>query len=129
MSNSILIVDDSDALRRLIRFCIEHSTPWQVCGEAENGVDAVEKVKALHPDMVILDFQMPVMNGLEAARQIARMAPNTAMVMFTLHDSAELSEQAQAVGIQHVISKTDRFAGRLIAALRNALESPARTAN
>lgn len=123
MPNSILIVDDSETIRRVVRFCLERSTEWQVCGEAENGVAALEKVRELRPDLVILDFQMPVMNGLEAARQITRLAPNTAMVLFTMHDGGPLREQAQAAGIRHVISKSDRFADRLLPALKNALES------
>jgi YesN/AraC family two-component response regulator len=79
---TILLVDDSPMIRRLLRFLIEHNTDWHVCGEAENGKAAVEQVEQLHPDLVILDFQMPVMNGLEAAQQISQLAPNTAMVMF-----------------------------------------------
>jgi two-component system, chemotaxis family, protein-glutamate methylesterase/glutaminase len=72
---SILIVDDSTLVRGLIRSYIEPDAAWRVCGEAENGKVAVEKVKELHPDVVILDFQMPGMNGIEAARQIGRFCP------------------------------------------------------
>lgn len=123
MSHSILIVDDSETIRRLVRSCIERRTDWKVCGEAENGVAAVARVKELHPDVVILDFHMPEMNGLEAARQIARLAPNTAMVMFTMYDGGQLRELAQSTGIREIISKSDRFAEHLIPALKNALES------
>jgi two-component system, chemotaxis family, chemotaxis protein CheY len=124
LSHSILIVDDSETIRRLVRSCIERRTDWKVCGEAENGVTALEKFKELRPDMVILDFQMPEMNGLEAAREIARLAPNTPMVMFTMYDGGQLRELAQSAGIREIISKSDRFAERLIPALKNALESP-----
>jgi chemotaxis response regulator CheB len=72
---SILIVDDSTLVRGLIRSYIEPDAAWRVCGEAENGEAAVEKVKELHPDVVILDFQMPGMNGIEAARKIGLLAP------------------------------------------------------
>ena len=75
LSHSILIVDDSTLVRRLIRSYIEPYSAWRVCAEAENGEIAVQRVKELHPDVVILDFQMPVMNGIEAARQIALLAP------------------------------------------------------
>ena len=123
MPYSILIVDDSPMIRRLLRYCFEHSIEWRVCGEAENGKIAVAKVEKLHPDIVILDFQMPVMNGLEAARQIARVTPHPAMVMFTMHDSEQLRNEAQAAGIQDVVSKSDRFTERLIASLRNVSAS------
>lgn len=75
MPCSILIVDDSTLVRGFIRSYIEPDGAWRLCGQAENGEVAVEKVKELHPDVVILDFQMPVMKGLEAARQIALLPP------------------------------------------------------
>jgi DNA-binding NarL/FixJ family response regulator len=111
-------------IRRLLRFCFERSTEWRVCGEAENGRIAIEKVEELHPDIVILDFQMPVMNGIEAAREITRLTPHPALVMFTMHDCEQLRDEAQAAGIQDVVSKSDRFAERLIASLRNVSASP-----
>ncbi len=123
MHYSILIVDDSELIRHLLRFVIEHNTDWQICGEAENGQIAVDMVEELHPDMVILDFQMPVMNGLEAARRIAVLAPKTAMVMFTMHNSQQLRNQAEAAGIKGVVSKSDGLAEHLIVSLRNALRS------
>jgi DNA-binding NarL/FixJ family response regulator len=67
---------------------------------------------------VILDWQMPVMNGLEAARGITRIAPKTAIVMLTLHTGTLVIEEAQAAGIRHVLSKTDAVASRLISCLR-----------
>ena len=121
MHYSILIVDDSELIRRLLRFVIEHNTEWQICGEAENGKIAVEMVGELHPDMVILDFQMPVMNGLEAARRIALLAPKTAMVMFTMHNSEQLRNEAQSVGIKDVVSKSEGLVEQVIISLRNVL--------
>jgi DNA-binding NarL/FixJ family response regulator len=124
LSHSILIVDDSAHIRRLLRTCIEQDREWEVCGEAENGKVAVEKVEQLHPDIVVLDFQMPVMNGLEAARRINLIAPKTAMVMFTMHDCDELQRDARSAGIGDVVSKSDRLADHLLASLRNVLVSP-----
>ena len=123
MPYSILIVDDSELIRRLLRFVIEHNTEWRICGEAENGEVAVEMVEKLRPDMVILDFQMPVMNGLEAARQITLLAPKTAMVMFTMHNSEQLRNEAQSVGIKDVVSKSDGLVEQVIVSLRNVLRS------
>lgn len=115
---SVLIVDENAVVRKLVRDCIETDTNWRVCGEAENGEIAIEKVKTLRPDVVILDLQMPVMNGLEAAKEIRQTVPETAMVMFTMHNSNELMQEAQAIGIQEVLSKSDRIAENLLATLR-----------
>ncbi len=118
MSRRILIVDDNTIIRRSIRYCIEQNTDWEVCGEAENGRLAVEQFQQLQPDLVILDWQMPVMNGLEAAREIHRIAPSTTMLMLTLHDFGSLRQEAQAVGIREVLSKTDQVSDRLLASLQ-----------
>lgn len=75
MSYTVLIVDDNVLIRHALHSSIEQTRDWQVCGEAENGKVAVEKVKQLHPDVVILDLQMPFMNGLEVAGQINSLAP------------------------------------------------------
>jgi DNA-binding NarL/FixJ family response regulator len=119
MSHRILIVDDSAIIRHSIRACIEHNTDWEVCGEAENGKVAIEKVRQLDPDVVTLDWQMPVMNGLDAAREITRIAPRATMLMITLHDSGQLMREAHAVGIKEVLSKADGVSGRLITSLKN----------
>jgi DNA-binding NarL/FixJ family response regulator len=118
MSLKILIVDDSASIRNLLRLFIEHNTDWQVCGEAENGKVAVEKVAELKPHAVILDLSMPVMNGLDAAREIARIDSKVQMVMFTMHVSDELRKYAEDAGIKDVISKSGRIKDQLIGSLR-----------
>ncbi len=118
MSSTILIVDDSPVVRHALRSFIEGTEDWNVCGEAENGKVAVEKVRELHPDVVILDFQMPVMNGIEAARQISKLAPNTAMLMVTMHNGAQLLKEAQSAGIRDVLPKSDGIAEHLLASLK-----------
>jgi DNA-binding NarL/FixJ family response regulator len=119
MPLKILIVDDSPPIRHLLRFFIEHNTDWQVCGEAENGLIAIEKVVQLKPDAVILDLSMPVMNGLDAAREISRIAPDVQMVMFTMHTNDQLRKDAVAVGIKDVVSKSDTIGDHLLASLRH----------
>jgi DNA-binding NarL/FixJ family response regulator len=123
MSHRILIVDDSAVIRRSIRNCIEHNTGWEVCGEAENGSLAIDRVRQLSPDVVILDWQMPVMNGLEAAREITRIAPTATMLMITLHDSGRLAQQAHAAGVKEVLSKTDNISEHLLTSLRSVWAS------
>ena len=119
MPFKILIVDDSSSIRQLLRLFIKHHTDWQVCGEAENGQVAVRKVTELKPHAVILDLSMPVMNGLEAAREITRIAPEVQMVMYTMHTSEQLRKDAEAAGIKDVVSKSDSIEDHLLAALRS----------
>ncbi|HWO36904.1 MAG TPA: response regulator [Candidatus Acidoferrum sp.] len=119
MKHTVLIVDDNTLIRSSLRSWIDGNADFQVCGEAENGMVAVQKVEEMHPDIVILDLQMPVMDGLEAARKISNIAPDTAMVMFTMHPSRELLKVAQAVGVRDVVSKTDRLSDHLLLALRH----------
>jgi CheY-like chemotaxis protein len=118
----ILIVDDSTPIRKCIRTFIEQKTDWKVCGEADNGQVAVEKVKDLNPDLVVLDMSMPVMNGLEAARLIKKTSPRLPLVMFTMYVSDQLSKAAEAVGIKDVLSKEVGLE-ELIVSMRVALAS------
>lgn len=123
---TILIVDDSALIRRALRSSIERNGSVSVCGEAENGKIGVEMVKQLRPDTVILDLQMPVMNGLDAAREIVQIAPRTVMLMYTMPSSDQLLKDAQAAGIQKVFSKTNGGPNQLIAWLNNAPVQPER---
>jgi two-component system, NarL family, response regulator NreC len=118
MAFKILIADDNSAIRRLLRFFIEHTTDWQICGEAENGRMAIDKVAELKPHAVVLDLSMPVMNGLDAAREITRIAPDVQIVMFTMHVSEQLRQDARAAGIKEVISKSDTIRNHLLASLK-----------
>ena len=120
MSHSVLIVDDNTLVRRMLRSWLEQLSEWDVCGEAENGKLAVERVQELQPNIVILDLQMPVMNGLEAAREIKRLAPNTALIIFTAHASYQLVREARTHGVSDVVSKCDLLGEHLLAALRHA---------
>jgi DNA-binding NarL/FixJ family response regulator len=81
----ILLVDDHPIARNAVRALLD-SYAFHVCGEAEDGKEAIEKVVDLKPDLVLLDISMPVMNGIDAAREIYRLAPNTKIVFFTIHD-------------------------------------------
>jgi two-component system chemotaxis response regulator CheY len=103
----ILVVDDNPAVRRYLRNVLEQHDDWQVCDEARNGQDAVDRFRQVRPDVIVLDFQMPEMNGLDAARIISQQAPEIPILMVTLYLSKQLSEEARRVGIRGTCAKTD----------------------
>jgi DNA-binding NarL/FixJ family response regulator len=107
ISKNILIVDDSVSVRKLLRSFVESRTSFEVCGEAVNGLDAIEKARTLHPDLIVMDFSMPAMNGLEAGSVLKAMLPEVPVVMYTAHDSAAMKVQALAAGIRAVVQKHD----------------------
>ena len=109
MRTRFLIVDDSDLVRRSLRMVLQANPDWEICGEAADGVSAVEMFKELRPNIVILDFQMPGINGIETARRMAEIAPAIPVVLFTQHASADLERHAHEVGIRSVVSKTNAF--------------------
>jgi len=103
----ILVVDDNALMRRSLRTLLESKDHWKVCGEAANGKEAVAKFDKNEFDVIVLDFQMPGMNGLDTAKQIALRSPGTPILMVTLHHSAQLAEEARKVGIRGICPKSD----------------------
>jgi two-component system, NarL family, sensor kinase len=101
----ILIADDHDVLRRGIRTMLESDPELEVCGEAVDGKDALEKTLAEAPDLVILDINMPIMNGLDVLRQIVRHRPQTKVLAFSVHDSKQIVEEILAAGAHSYLSK------------------------
>jgi len=102
----ILIADDNPHVRHALRALLEHNPDWVVCGEAVDGRDAVLKAKQLTPDLVVLDFLMPGLNGLEAAREIHKSVPSTRMLMCTMYLSPQLTEVAKSSGVRGAVAKT-----------------------
>lgn len=103
----ILIADDDPAIRGLFRRLLEAHADWQVCGEAVNGVDAIEKVALVAPDLAILDLGMPLKNGLEAARTISRTNPQLPLLLISVQEMSEqLVEAALQAGFKGGITKS-----------------------
>jgi DNA-binding NarL/FixJ family response regulator len=118
MAPRILIVDDSALVRNFLRACFESEPGWQICGEAVNGSEGIEKAQQLQPNLIVLDLSMPVMNGLEAARVFRELMPSVPLIMFTSFHTRHLEQEAQAAGISRVILKSESLAD-LIACVRS----------
>jgi two-component system, NarL family, nitrate/nitrite response regulator NarL len=107
LQRKVLIVDDNESVRRSLRWTIEEDLEWQVCGEASNGAEGVSAAARLKPDIVVLDLSMPVMNGIEAARQLKRLVPMTRLLTFTSFVTPLLEDAAREVGIEAIVGKGD----------------------
>ena len=103
----ILIVDDNPAVRRYLRAILEQQASWKVCGEARTGAEALHQVLESPPDLVLLDYQMPDLNGVDVARQIAEMFPKLPILMVTLHLSRQLADAAREAGVRGACAKQD----------------------
>jgi DNA-binding NarL/FixJ family response regulator len=103
----ILIVDDSDFARTGLRILLAGRTDCEICGEAKDGRQAVMKAIDLKPDLIILDYSMPGMDGLHVAQEIYKALPATLILICTLFHSHELEREAMKYGVRHVISKAE----------------------
>jgi len=103
----VLVADDHEVMRMGIRTLLQFRSGWSVCAEASNGQEAVAKALQFRPDVVIMDITMPVMNGLEAARQIARAQPQIPIILFSLHVSDDLYRHLQTDGVRGAVAKAD----------------------
>jgi DNA-binding NarL/FixJ family response regulator len=103
----ILIADDHQVVRTGLRALLESKSGWQVCAEAANGREAVEKAGQLKPDVAVLDIGMPLLNGVEATRQIRKLSPRTEVLILTMHDSEVLVQEVLEAGATGYIVKDD----------------------
>jgi len=104
----VLLVDDNPMVRRIVRQVLEKDPKLHICGEADDGFEAMEKAKLLEPDIVVLDFSMPRMNGLVAGSRLRVVLPDACLILFTLYGNPEVERVAKQAGIDAVISKADR---------------------
>jgi DNA-binding NarL/FixJ family response regulator len=107
LAKSILIVDNSDMVRASLRKFLEREMGFKVCGEASDGLDALEKVPQLEPDLVILDLAMPRMNGLQAARKLRTLPVNIPIILFTMYSDALQLRDVEDAGVDAVVAKTN----------------------
>jgi len=118
----ILIADDHESMRSAVRSLVRMNPGWEICGEADDGREAVAKATELKPDLVLLDFKMPGANGIQAGSEICGAMPMTPILMYTLYKTPELEVAAKLVGIRQVIGK-EGGAADLLAAIETELAS------
>ena len=107
MSITVLVVDDHEVVRQGLRRLLEARPGWEICGEAGTGREAVEKASELKPDVVVLDYSMPGLNGAEAARQIVQRVPRAEVLILTMHGSEDLIRGALEAGARAYVLKSD----------------------
>jgi len=106
MARRVLIVDDSPQIREAFGHLFSREADFQVCGEAENGWDAIEKAKELHPDLIVTDFAMPVMNGLEETQLLKQLIPTMHVIMCSIHSDPFIEKHALAAGVSAFVPKS-----------------------
>jgi DNA-binding NarL/FixJ family response regulator len=106
MAKTVLIVDDNTYIRQALCEQFKRESDFEVCGEAENGKEAIAKALELHPDLIVLDLSMPIMNGLDAARELKQLMPAVPIIMFTSYSDSSTEQQIRLVGISEVVSKS-----------------------
>lgn len=117
----ILIVDDHDVVRSTVRSLLKQGGDWVVCGDASDGLEAIEETKRLRPDLVVMDVSMPRMDGLSATRAIRRDLPETKVIIISQNDPRLMQKEAQSAGAEGFIEKS-RIALNLIPAIENLFQ-------
>jgi two-component system nitrate/nitrite response regulator NarL len=107
MLKSILIADDNEFIRQALCHLFTSQEDFDVCGDAENGMEAIEMAQLLHPDLILLDLSMPVMNGVEAACELKRLMPMVPIIVFSEYGDVFSEGEARSTGISAVVSKTE----------------------
>jgi two-component system nitrate/nitrite response regulator NarL len=111
----ILVADDHEAVRKGVCAILSSRLDIEVCGEASNGQEAIEKAQALKPHLIILDITMPVLNGIDAARVIRQTLPELPILLLSMHDGKRIIEDAKRIGIEGYVSKSQASATLLAA--------------
>ena len=103
----VLIVDESVFVRHALYELFMRESDFEVCGVAENGREAIEVASQLHPDLIVLDLSIPVMNSLDAARALKRMLPTVLIIMYGAFKGRRSEKAAKLIGISEIVSKFD----------------------
>jgi DNA-binding NarL/FixJ family response regulator len=118
----ILIVDDQDLIRKKVRSILEAHANFEVCGESINGAIAIKDAQKLKPDVVVLNIVMPVLNGFEAAREIRKQLPESAIIILSSQANQRFVEEARKIGVRSYVAKS-KAAEALVKAIEAAINS------
>jgi DNA-binding NarL/FixJ family response regulator len=117
----IVVADDHPVIRGMVRSALEQHPHFEVCGEAENGAEAIEEVRRVKPDVVVLNITMPLVNGFEAAREIKKQMPETAIVILSSHADKHFVAEAKKIGVRAYVPKS-KVGEALIKAVQAAVK-------
>jgi DNA-binding NarL/FixJ family response regulator len=107
MAKAVLIVDDNALIRQTLCEIFRRESDFEVCGEAENGKEAIDKAQELRPDLIVIDLSMPVMNGLDAARVLKRLMPTVPLIIFSEYSDVFSENEARSAGVSALVSKSE----------------------
>jgi DNA-binding NarL/FixJ family response regulator len=124
----ILVADDNEVARGLLRDVLKVRPDWEICGEATDGKEAVQKAIELKPDIILMDLAMPNMDGLTAARTIRKSLPGAPIILVSLHNMPQVEQMARSAGIDKVVWKTDADTTLVQAIEQTLLERAAKAA-
>jgi YesN/AraC family two-component response regulator len=106
VSYKVLIVDDNAIIRQALCKVFTAEADFDICGQAKNGREAIEKAQELQPDLIVIDLSMPVMNGIEAARVLKRMMPRMPLIIFSEYSDVFSEREAQSAGVSALVQKS-----------------------
>jgi DNA-binding NarL/FixJ family response regulator len=109
MPKTVLVVDDNAVIRRALCQVLTAEADFDVSGEAENGQQAIEKAQELHPDLIVMDLSMPVMNGIDAARALKSLLPAVPLIIFSEYSDVFSENEARSAGVSALVSKSEHI--------------------
>lgn len=118
----VVVADDHPVVRSMVRSALQQHPHFEVCGEAQNGAEAIAEVKRIRPDVVVLNVTMPLVNGFEAAREIKKQVPETAIVILSSHADKHFVAEAKRLGVRAYVAKS-KISEALIDAIQAAVKS------
>lgn len=109
MPHTILIADDNQLVRQALCESFDREDDFDVCGQAGNGREAIARAEELHPDVILLDLSMPLMNGLDATRILKRLMPQVPIIMYSAYSGTSTEREARSAGVSALVSKFDHI--------------------